>query len=95
MGKSRSINHFIREIIGANRQKNWMHPMPVIVFEHRKDKIVWLFVPETPESRSTNYEAFSVRRSDFDAISTSFGLVVSSSLMKSVAVESDSQGFLS
>lgn len=39
--------------------------MPVIVFEHRKDKIVWLFAPRDPHSRATEYEAFSVNRVDF------------------------------
>ena len=68
VGKSRSINHFIREIISAHRQKDWTHPMPVIVFEHRKDQTVWLFVPEEPESRATEYEALSVARSDFSAV---------------------------
>jgi hypothetical protein len=65
VGKSRSINHFIREVVHAHRLKGWAHPMPVIVFEHRKDKTVWLFAPLDPASRRAEYEAFSVDRSEF------------------------------
>ena len=67
MGKSRSINYFLRVII--QNQRNLPaeddRSMPVIVFAHRKDKRVWLFAPENPNDRYGKYSAFKLSLHDF------------------------------
>ena len=60
IGKSRSINHFIHELIDDRRFENSTRPLPVIVFEHRKDDCVWLFAPKSATDRKSEYEAFRV-----------------------------------
>jgi hypothetical protein len=69
MGKSRSINYFLRVVIHEHRKlpPDDNRPMPVIVFAHRKDEIVWLFAPENPHSRQSPYSAFSISMHKFAA----------------------------
>lgn len=68
VGKSRSLNYLIREIINRCRKKTG--PMPAIVFEHRKDGIVWLFVPTDQHNPQSAYEAYSMRLGSFEATGT-------------------------
>lgn len=67
VGKSRSINYLLRHII-VERRKDNTRPLPVIVFEHRKDKAVWLFAPT--QQHQAEYKAFSVDSSEFHANKT-------------------------
>ncbi len=66
IGKSRTINYFIREVI-LERRQDLTRSMPVIVFEHRKDGCVWLFSPKNASDHMSEYEAFSMSTLDFDA----------------------------
>eukprot|EP00808_Paulinella_micropora_P025888 g2337.t1 len=66
IGKSRTINYAIREIIRERRQHS-SQPLPTIVFEHRKDEIVWKFVPRVASNHASDYEACSVLKADFAA----------------------------
>jgi len=68
VGKSRSLNYLIREIIIKHRNKGSLPPP--IVFEHRKDHFVWLFVPKQRENPQSEYETFSMRRKSFDPTGT-------------------------
>jgi len=61
VGKSRSLNYLIREIIFKYRNKG---SLP------RKDRFVWLFVSKERENPQSEYEAFSMRRMLFDPIRT-------------------------
>lgn len=65
IGKSRTINYFIRLIINEFQQKS--QPLPTIVFEHRKDRRVWKFAPKDPADPSSEYEAFSMGITRFAA----------------------------
>lgn len=68
VGKSRSLNYLIREIISKHRNKGSLPP--AIVFEHRNDQFVWLFVPRERENPQSEYEAYSVSLKDFAATGT-------------------------
>jgi len=65
VGKSRSLNYLIREIISKHRNKGSLPP--AIVFEHRKDGFVWLFVPRERENPQSEYEAYIVGQDLFAA----------------------------
>jgi hypothetical protein len=67
VGKSRSINHLIREYINEAQQSPVDQPLPVVVFEHRKDRCAWLFAPKDPANHQSDYEAFKVPIEDFVA----------------------------
>jgi hypothetical protein len=56
IGKSRSINYQIRELISERRQDSTL-PLPTIVFEHRKDGRVWKFTPRDSRDHTSDYEA--------------------------------------
>lgn len=82
VGKSRSINYFIRHIISERRKTCSSssssssssacssRPLPVIVFEHRKDQKVWLFAPTAPEQADSVYSAYSIILDHFHANAT-------------------------
>ena len=55
IGKSRTINFLIREIIKERRQDT-SQPLPTIIFEHRKDHRVWKFAPNDPTDHSSDYK---------------------------------------
>ena len=59
VGKSSTIPYFIRQFINKRRQEP--NPSsPIVVFECRKDRSVWLFAPEIEGSVDCQYEAFFV-----------------------------------
>ena len=63
VGKSRSMNYFLKLVIDRRRQEHSPSlSLPVIVFEHRKDKVAWLLAPKDPSDRESEYEAFSLSR---------------------------------
>ena len=60
VGKSRSINYAIRQIIKRVDELRITRPSlerPTIIFEHRKDNTVWLFRPKGDDTN--RYEALS------------------------------------
>ena len=66
VGKSRSMNYFLKLVIDRRRQEHSAKlPLPVIVFEHRKDKVTWLFAPKDPNEQNSEYEAFSLHQQHF------------------------------
>ena len=64
MGKSRSAVFLIRRFIEKRRERGMS---PIVVYEHRKELKVWMFVPKDPDSTASPYEAFSVVLSEFSA----------------------------
>ena len=68
LGKSRSIPYAIRLMIQRRRElvKDGV-PMPVVVFEHRNDKLTWVFAPVDADAKDTEYQAWSVPRSKWAA----------------------------
>jgi len=64
MGKSRSSVFLIRRFIDKRRERGMS---PIVVYEHRKEFTVWIFVPKDPDSTASPYEAFSVDLSKFSA----------------------------
>jgi len=68
VGKSRTLNYLIREIILSHQNK--AAKPPAIIFEHRKDEIVWLFVPKNPALPASTWEAYSMAIGDFRASGT-------------------------
>lgn len=74
VGKSRSLNYLIREIILTHRNKSIAGASssspPAIVFSHQNDKLAWLFVPKDPTNPLSAYEAYSVFWSKFEASGT-------------------------
>lgn len=74
VGKSRSLNYLMREIILTHRNKSIAGASssspPAIVFSHQNDKRAWLFVPKDPTNPLSAYEAYSVFWSKFEASGT-------------------------
>ena len=66
IGKSRTVNYMILEIINE-RRKDTRLPLPIIIFEHRKDSKVWRFTPKDASNHECVYEASSVTLGHFMA----------------------------
>jgi hypothetical protein len=64
MGKSRSVVFLIRRFIKKRREQGLS---PIVVYEHRKESNVWMFVPKDPGCTTSQYEAFRVKLSVFSA----------------------------
>ena len=69
LGKSRSAWYFVRMFIDARRsQVTAGVPMPVVVFEHRKDSFVWKFVPVKDDDADTEYHGWVCPRRRFEDV---------------------------
>ena len=66
IGKSRTINYFIREFI-LERRQDTSQPLPVVLFEHRKDGRVWQFSPNDASDHMSEYKAVSMLTCEFAA----------------------------
>ena len=62
MGKSRSSPYLMLRYVETRRGGGLS---PIIIYEHRKEGKVWMFVPEDPDSTSCAYSAFRVKIDPF------------------------------
>ena len=73
VGKSRSAWHFLRMYVNERRAKVVDGtPMPTVIFEHRNDRVVWMFEPADANNGHTEYISYECAWSDFHADTIDF-----------------------